>query len=175
MGRKPGLQTSLNVPSQTYSPENESRVFLVVVDESQELRVALHYACLRARHHSGRVALLHVVEPPDSQQWIAVQDLMRQEAQEKAAAVIEELSHEVFDWSGQMPIVYLREGIVRDELLALIDEESSISIVVLAASPGTEGPGPLVNLLVGKMAGRLRVPVTIVPGSLSDAELAALT
>jgi nucleotide-binding universal stress UspA family protein len=175
MGGKLGLQTSLEMASQPYAPENEARVFLVVVDESAERQVALHYACLRARHINGRVALLHVIEPPDSQQWIAVQSLMRQERQDQANALIEEMSREVFDWSGQLPIVYLREGVLRDELLKLIDEEAAISIVVLGASTGPEGPGPLVSLLIGKMAGRLRVPVTIVPGRLSDAELAALT
>ena len=40
---------------------------------------------------------------------------------------------------------------------------------------GPDGPGPLVAHLVNKVAGRLRVPVTIVPGSLDDAQLAALT
>ena len=39
------------------------RVFLVVVDNTAEMRVALRFACRRARHTSGRVALLHVVEP----------------------------------------------------------------------------------------------------------------
>ena len=59
-------------------------------------------------------------------------------------------------------------------VLALIDEDPSISILVLAASAGDTGPGPLISALTGKVAGRLRVPVTIVPGKLSDAEIAAL-
>lgn len=156
-------------------PVNESRVFLIVVDETPELRVALHYACLRARHTGGRIALLRVLEPTDSQQWMAVEDLMRQEQRDEAEALLQKLSEEVHDWSGAIPVVYLREGHVRDELLQLIDEEPSISILVLGAAPGSEGPGPLITHLVGKMAGRLRVPVTIVPGSLTDDQLALLT
>ncbi|MBF0335240.1 MAG: universal stress protein, partial [Alphaproteobacteria bacterium] len=34
-----------------------------------------------------------------------------------------------------------------------------------------EGPGPLVASLVGKHAARLRIPLTIVPGTLSDADI----
>lgn len=154
---------------------DKQRVFLVVVDDSPELKVALHYACLRAQHTGGRVALLYVIEPIDSQGWMAVEELMREERWEQAEAVVKKLSAEVHDWSGAMPIVYLREGRVREQLLTLIEEEPAISILVLGASAGTEGPGPLVTHLVGKLSGRLRVPVTIVPGTLTDDQLAVLT
>jgi hypothetical protein len=46
---------------------------------------------------------------------------------------------------------------------------------VLAAGTGSEGPGPLVTQLVGKMSGKMRVPVTVVPGSLTDDQIAELT
>lgn len=152
-----------------------SRVMLVVVDETAELQVALRFACLRASHTGGRVAMLHVIEPTDSQQWMAVEDLMREEKRAEAEAMIKDLSERVFEWSGSMPIIFLREGKVREELLKLIEEEPSISILVLGAATGPEGPGPLVTHLAGKVAGRLRIPVTIVPGGLTDAQLAVLT
>ncbi|MEJ0071748.1 MAG: universal stress protein [Pseudomonadota bacterium] len=150
-----------------------SRVMLVVIDESAELQVALRYACLRARHTEGRVAMLYVIEPTDSQQWMAVEDLMREERRAEAETTVKRLSEQVFEWSGNTPILFLREGKVRDELLKLIEEEPSISILVLGAATGPEGPGPLVTHLAGKIAG-LRVPVTIVCG-LTDDQIAALS
>ena len=60
------------------------RVFLVVVDDSPEMQVALRYAALRARSTGGRVALLYVIEPSDLQQWMAVESLMREERREEA-------------------------------------------------------------------------------------------
>ena len=152
-----------------------SRVMLVVIDESAELQVALRFACLRARHTGGRVAMLYVIEPTDSQQWRGVEDMMREERRAEAEATMKQLSEQVFELSGNMPALYLREGKVRDELLKLIEEEPSISILVLGAATGPEGPGPLVTHLAGKMVGRLRIPVTIVPGGLSDDQVAALT
>ncbi len=151
------------------------RIFLVVVDESEEMPVALRYAARRARSTGGRVALLYVIEPSDLQPWMAVESLMREERREEAELLLRKLSQEVHDLAGSMPSVYIREGRRRDELLALINEEPSISILVLAAGTGPEGPGPLVTALVGKMAGKLRVPVTVVPGSLTDEQLAACT
>jgi nucleotide-binding universal stress UspA family protein len=156
-------------------PAAANRIFLVVVDDSPELKPALHYACLRARRTGGRVALLSVIEPGDSQQWLAVEDLMREEQRAEAETLLVRTAEEVHSWSGQVAVFYLREGLVRDELLKLIEEDLSISILVLGAATGPEGPGPLVTHLVNKVAGRLRVPVTIVPGSLDDAQLAALT
>ena len=151
------------------------RVFLVVVDESDELKLSLRYAARRAQHTGGRVALLFVIEPSDLQQWAAVETLMREEQREQAEALLQKLSAEVAELSGTMPIIFIREGRRRDELLALIDEEPSISILVLAASAGPEGPGPLITALTGKALTKLRVPITIVPGSLTEQQLDALT
>jgi len=156
-------------------PATQPRIFLVVVDETEEMRVALRYAALRARRTGGKVALLYVIEPSDLQQWMAVESLMREERREEAEALLQKLSGETADLCGSLPIVHIREGRRRDELLALLDEEPSISILVLAAGTGPEGPGPLVTSLVGKMSGKMRVPITVVPGSLSDEQIAVLT
>ena len=77
--------------------------------------------------------------------------------------------------SGQIPVVYMREGNRRDELLKILDEEPAISILVLGAGTGPEGPGPLISHMIGKAAGKVRVPITIVPGNLTDEQLSAVT
>ncbi len=114
------------------------------------------------------------MEPIDSQQWMAVEDLMREERRAEGEAILRRNGEEVFEWSGTFATYHLREGNIRDELLALIEEESAISILVLGAATGTEGPGPLVTHLAGKLSGRLRVPIAIVPGILSDEQLAMI-
>lgn len=157
------------------SLEPQERTFLVVVDNTEELHVALRFASLRAKKTGGRVALLYVVEPADFQHWMAVEDLMREEGRQEAEAVLQKYSAEVQEWSGKTPVFYLREGKLRDELLKLIDEDRSISVLVLGAATGTEGPGPLISSLAGKMTSDLRVPLTIVPGYLTDEQLESLT
>ena len=74
-----------------------------------------------------------------------------------------------------MPIVYLREGRPQEQLVALINEEPSISILVLGAGTGQAGPGPLISYLTGKPAARLRIPITIVPGGLTVEQIDALS
>lgn len=157
--------SAANVP--VTPPNTSGRVFLVVVDESPELKVALRYACVRAKKTAGRVALLYVIEPADFQQWAGVNELMREEARQEAEQMLQKMATDVQKLSGAMPILYVREGERRDELLNLIDEEPMISILVLGAATGPRGPGPLVSALTSKFVGKLRVPVTIVPGNLS--------
>jgi nucleotide-binding universal stress UspA family protein len=151
------------------------RTFLVVVDDSEEMQVALHFASRRARRTGGRVALLYVQQPAEFQHWMAVGDLMREEAREEAEGLMQKLSAEVKEWSGNYPVVHMREGDIGDELEKLLGEEESISVLVLAASTDSAGPGPLISHLIGKGGTKLNVPVTIVPGSLDDKEVIAIT
>jgi nucleotide-binding universal stress UspA family protein len=145
----------------------EHRTFLVVVDDSEEMQVALHFACLRAKKTGGVVALLYVQEPAEFQHWLGVGELMQQERREEAEARLQDLSARANKLSGAVPILHVREGDRAEELLQLLEEDESISIVVLGASAKGEGPGPIVSTLLSKARTRMRTPVTIVPGSLS--------
>jgi nucleotide-binding universal stress UspA family protein len=151
------------------------RVFLVVVDETEEFPVAAHYAARRAAHTGGRIALLYVIETSQVQHWLAIEALEREEQREAAEERMRRICHEIAPVAGSLPIVHIREGRPRDELLALISEDPSISILVLAAGTGPEGPGPLVSYLTGKPAARLRIPITIVPGGLTMEQLDAVS
>jgi nucleotide-binding universal stress UspA family protein len=157
------------------SPHRGARTFLVVVDDTEEMRAALRYACRRACHSGGRVALLRTVEPAEFQHFSAIGELMRDEARQEAEHLLQRMAAKVNEMSGELPVLYVREGEPRGELLKLISEEPSISILVLAAGTGPEGPGPLVSAMTGKSVNRLRIPVTIVPGTLSDEAIDALS
>lgn len=158
----------------TRQPQTQ-RIFLVVVDETPELKVALRFACRRALHSKGRVAMLYVTEPAEASEWMGVGELMREERRQEAESRLQELSSHVQSLSGQMPMLHVREGDARDELLKLLEEEPSISILVLGAGTSSKGPGPLITALTGKYAAKLRVPLTIVPGTLADDEVDAIT
>jgi nucleotide-binding universal stress UspA family protein len=62
------------------------RVFLVVVDSSPEMKVALRFACRRARATGGRLAMLYVTEPA-SAEWLGVGEIMREERRAEAGSV----------------------------------------------------------------------------------------
>jgi nucleotide-binding universal stress UspA family protein len=151
------------------------RIFLVIVDDSPEMPVALYYASRRAQRSGGHIALLHVIERAESHGLASVEALMRQEARQEAEKLMQRLARTVYDEAGVIPIIYLMEGSPRDELMELLANDPTISILVLAAGTGPDGPGPLVNFLASKAMVKLRVPVTIVPGSLTHEEIDAIS
>ena len=77
--------------------------------------------------------------------------------------------------TGQPPSIYIREGKSRDELSKLLTEDRSISVLVLGSASSGDGPGPLVTAFTGKSGGQLRIPLTIVPGALTEAEIDAIS
>lgn len=154
------------------STAGRRRKFLVVVDKTPECHVALRFAARRAQHTTGRVTLLCVAEPGDLQQWKGVEEIMRQEAQEAAEALLHNAAKLVNELAGIISELVIEHGRKTDCLLDLIKRDKDISILVLAASTAKEGPGPLVALFAGTNAQTL--PVTIVPGGLSDEVIDAL-
>ena len=146
-------------------------VFLVVVDNSPEMRVALRWASLHARRTGGRVGLVRVIRPSDFQHWAAVGNLMSAEAREEAEQLLQEHAAEVFRLYGDMPVLHLREGNAKSEIINLIDEDDDIRILVLAAATDRRGPGPLITYLTKKAIGQLRIPVTVIPGGLTDSQI----
>jgi nucleotide-binding universal stress UspA family protein len=159
-------------PRPVLSPQR--RKFLVVVDTTPECKVALRFASRRAQHTGGIVTLLSVVAPADFQQWAGVERVMREEAHQEAEQMLHEAARVVNDIVGSMPELVIREGRTADEVSGLIKEDRAISILVLAAGTSTEGPGPLVSAIARPASGAYPIPVTVVPGSLSDEEIDAL-
>ena len=151
------------------------RLFLVVVDTSEEMNVALRFACQRAKNTGGRVALLYVMEPADFQHWMAVGEKMREERREEAERTLQDLASQVKEITGEIPVLFFREGKAADEIVDLIKEEQKICILVLGAGIGQKGPGPLVTSLAGKLSGKFPIPITVVPGNLTLQEVDALT
>jgi nucleotide-binding universal stress UspA family protein len=148
---------------------------MVVIDETEECDRAVYFASRRAARIGGNVVMLRVIETHDqSQQWLGVADIMRAEAHEEADKELDKYAARANAISGIAPERAVREGERAEEILKLIDEDEDIFILVLAASVGSEGPGPLVAE-IGRTAGDYPIPLAIVPGHLTDEEIDALS
>ena len=154
----------------------KGRKFLVVVDDTPECRVAVRFAARRAERTGASLVLLRVIVPdPSHTHWIAVEERMREEAFDEAEVLLQDIASDINEWAGLVPAVAIRQGQIKDEVLGQIEEDSGVDVLVLAASPGAAGPGPLVTALAGKLSGSMRIPVTVVPGNLTDSEIDRLT
>ena len=143
------------------------RKFLVVVDSTPECMNALRFAARRAAKTNGAVSMLYVMEREQFQHWLGVADVMREDRRAEAEARLSTLAEEVHALAGVMPEFSIREGEAVEQVLAQIAEDDEVRILVLGATESGEGPGPLVSALVGKRGGKMPVPITVVPGSMS--------
>lgn len=148
---------------------------LVVIDDSPECDRAVYYAARWAVRIGANVVMLRVIPTEDrNQQWLGVADIMKQEAQDEANAALDRAAGRANGIAAITPERVLREGDATEQILALIDEDVDISLLVLAAGTSTEGPGPIVSNL-GKTAASFPVPIAIVPGNLGDDDIDALS
>ncbi len=149
--------------------------FLVCVAHDKHSAVAARFAALRAQNSGGGVALLHVTQPPEFQHWAAVGKRMREETLDEAESLLDEMAAEVETILGAKPSRHIREGRIGEEILAQIEESETIDLLVVGAAPPDDGRGSLISWLAGQLAGRLNIPLVVVPGNLSDQQLLNLT
>jgi hypothetical protein len=153
------------------------RKFLVVADDSPEFQAALRFACRRARSTSGRVAILRVIEPAVFEHWSGVREEIERQLREEAEAALQASAPLVQAETGYPPeFLILDAENTRAALRHAIGSDPDIKILVLAAAVEGRGPGPLVASLTkeGVKWGDRKVPVTVVPGDLTDDEVSDL-
>ena len=153
----------------------KERYILVIADESKEMEVALEYACARSKKTDRKIIIATFIEPLDVLTTHGVQEIMKNEAREEAESRLQNASKIVKKSTGLKPLLKIREGKSIDELIALIEEEKNINVLVLAANVDEKGPGPIVSALTSKEYSRLRIPVMIVPGNFSKDHIAQIT
>jgi nucleotide-binding universal stress UspA family protein len=148
------------------------RKFLVVVDDSPEFEAALRYAARRARSTGGRLVMLRIIPPAASDaHWAGVREEIERQTRAEAEASLNAWAGEAAERSGSTPLLLIERGEAPDCIRKVVGEDPDIKILVLAA--GSNAPGPLVGAVVKQGAaftGR-KLPVTIVPGELTEKEI----
>jgi nucleotide-binding universal stress UspA family protein len=154
--------------------DQQKRTYLVVIDDSDEARVALRFAARRAAKTQGAVEVLAIVEPQDFVQWGGVQAAIEEEQKLRIEASVASSVGEIVDAAGIEPAIVIRAGEPIKVVRELIGERQDIAALVLGAA-ASGPPGPLVANFTGTDAGKLPCPVMIIPGSLSEERLEQLS
>ena len=125
---------------------------LVIVDDTAEWDRAVYYASRWAIRAGGGVVMLRIIEPEDAEPAMARgrRDHARRGAG-GAKAALDRAAGRANGIAAITPERVIREG-GAEQLLAVIDEDPDIAMLVLAASPGAEGPGPWSRLLAQALA-----------------------
>ena len=149
--------------------------FLVCVDSSEECKAALRFACMRSKNSKGQVCILYVIEPNDLQHFAGVEQLMEKEAEEEAHRVLTELKKDTMNEFNIEVETIVSYGIKYNKIVDLINEDKTISILVLGAAPEGKGSNELINRFSTGLTNSIHIPLTIVPGNLSKDEIEKIT
>ncbi len=170
--QQPGMQIQGVVQSERMAPPTK---FLVCVDKAEASRVALRFACIKAKKSEGLVDMLHIMEPPEGDALLGIAEAMRTEARDAAEAMVQALCEEAHEIAGITPSILLREGKVGEEILKAAIEDCDAHMLVLGVTPGGSKRGRLIAWLSTQMGESLLIPVLLVPGNLTDQQIEELS
>jgi nucleotide-binding universal stress UspA family protein len=150
------------------------RVYLVIIDETEEALVALRFAARRAAKTGGGLHLVALVPQEHFSAFAAVQATIEDEARARAETLLTAAAGNLLAEGGKMPDISVIQGDGVKVVREYLSEHPEVSALVLGAAV-EGGPGPLVTHFAGAGAGQLPCPVFIIPGSLSAEEIERLS
>ncbi|MGB3167476.1 MAG: universal stress protein [Alteraurantiacibacter sp.] len=149
------------------------RVYLVIVDETEEARTALRFASRRAAKTGGMVHLLALVPKQNFNAFGGVQATIEEEARDRAEVLANSAAGELAYESGKMPQIAVRVGDGKTVIAEYLQDHPEVAALVLGAA-AESAPGPLVTHFSTNMSA-LTCPLFVVPGSLSEEEIDRLS
>ncbi|MCB2048476.1 MAG: universal stress protein [Novosphingobium sp.] len=150
------------------------RVYLVIIDETEEALLALRFASRRAAKTGGGLHLLALVPPQEFSAFAGVQATIEEEARSRAETLVTAAAGSLLSEGGKMPVISVKVGEGEKVVREYLTEHPEVSALVLGAAK-EGGPGPLVSHFTGSLAGSLPCPVFVIPGSLSDEDVERLS
>ena len=145
--------------------------FLVVIDDSKELKNAIHFAAQRAKNTNGALSMLYVVDHAINAQWSKVEHLIEQEETSEAKKICRNWAQLIKDQFTIDTEIIIKLGNKKDEILKLLKEDSNIRFLVLATSSDGENPGPIIKSLLSSKMRDLSIPIVLVPGSMEEKDI----
>ncbi|ABC63317.1 universal stress protein [Erythrobacter litoralis] len=137
------------------------RVYMVIMDETDEARKALRFASRRAAATGSAVHILALVQPQNFNAFGGVQATIEQEARDRAEAVAASAAGNLFSESGKMPTISVRVGEGQAVIKEYLADHPEVAALVLASGENT--PGPLVTHFSAASCD-LPCPLYIIPG-----------
>lgn len=149
------------------------RVYLVIMDETEEAATALRFAASRALRTQGMVHLLALVP---RQQFVAfggIQATIEEEARARAEALVTSAAGSLMGDGGKPPVIAVKQGEGVAVIREYLTQHPEVSALVLGAA-ASGGPGPLVSHFATG-AGQLPCPLYIIPGGMDAAGIERLS
>jgi len=150
------------------------RVYLVIIDETDEALVALRFAARRAAKTDGALHLVAIVPPQPFNAFAGVQATIEEEARARAESLLTAAAGNILSQGAKMPMISVQMGEAIKVVRQYLSDHPEVSALVLGAA-GEGGPGPLVAHFTGQGMTHMPCPVFVIPGTLDDAAIERLS
>ena len=140
-------------------------VFLAVFDGTDECKSAVRYASRRAKLNNASLLIVATVDTAEFSYWLSVNNTMIDNVEKESKDMLNDLSREIQSYSDVQFDYIIEHGSKLDVVKRLIENDKSISLMILASNIKDKNPGILVETISG--AG-YAIPVVVLPGNLND-------
>lgn len=148
---------------------------LAVSDDTPECVSALVFAGMRADKLRAKLVILRCARVAGWGGWAGLDREITQDALDSARVKAQLHADLVEKRTGVVGDITVSAEEPADAVRQVIEADPDIRALVLAAGSGRWGPGPLVSRLAkGRPLSRRPLAVTVIPGELSEAQLAEL-
>ncbi len=147
--------------------------YLVCVNDKEHSETVLRYACVRAKVTGSAVQMINVIDPVEHHTLFSVADVIQEDRKKEARKLLRDLAAKAEEWTEIKPTTTLREGGLADEIIAAIEKDSSINLLLLGVS-ASGAKGKLLPQLTAAIGDCYHIPLTIVPGNLTEQEIEEL-
>ena len=140
-------------------------IFLAVFDGTDECKSAVRYAARRAQLNNANLLIVATVDTAEFTYWLSVNSKMIDNIEKESKEMLKVLSKEIQSYSNVECSYIIEHGSKLDVVKRLIDEDETISLLVLASNKKDKNPGVLVETISGD---GYSIPDVVLPGNLND-------
>jgi nucleotide-binding universal stress UspA family protein len=139
--------------------------FLAVFDGTDECKSAVRYASRRAQINSADLLIVATIDTVEFTYWLNVNSKMIDNIEKESKEMLSDLSKEIHSYSDINCDYIIEHGSKLEVVKKLIDDDQSISLLILASNKKDKKPGILVETISGV---GYSIPVVVLPGNLND-------
>lgn len=150
---------------------NHDYAYLIVVDNTNEFKVALDYTARLAHARGMKLFILKAMDQEQFHHWSNIEAEVTRELRIKAEEEVWDVAKHVQELTGDTPALFIKDMPAQDAILEALAEAPEVKFLILGANAESGGPGPLVSYFSGKGLSQLTVPLVVVPGNLAPGDI----
>lgn len=148
-------------------PNEEYQTIIVCIDTSNASLIALRYACLKAKKQNFEVKILAVIES-SHKNFLFGSKTIADENRNTIEKNLHNIINKAYDGNDVKRSISIKEGEVYLEIIKEIKETKNCQMLILGKSNNALSDNTVLPNIIRKIGNKIKIPVVIIPESLSE-------